>query len=174
MFPNILQLTEGYIWTIWKSLESVLRLSKNVVECSSEDSVFSRLCHINLITYPKSIQLTLWVYLDHLEQFGISFKTFNIFQFMDGYILTILEHFRITFRFFRKIPRNVPRKIPWFPYCVILCEVSIRWSLNLTRITLRLFGVVSQNLESVVNILSKFNKIPSKFRVFQIVSYQLN
>ena len=41
------------------------------------------------------------VYFDHLEQFGISFKTFE------------------------KIPRNVPRNIPCFQYCVILCEASL-------------------------------------------------
>ena len=36
-----------------------------------------------------------WVYLDHLEQFGISLKTFET------------------------IPRNVPQKIPCFPECVL-------------------------------------------------------
>ena len=36
-----------------------------------------------------------WVYLDHLEQFGISLKTFAT------------------------IPRNVPQKIPCFPECVL-------------------------------------------------------
>ena len=63
------------------------------------------------------------VYFDHLEQFWINFKTF--------------EKFRSMFRF-----RD----------SVILGEVSLRLSSNLTKITLRPFGVVSKNSELVAHI----------------------
>ena len=73
-----------------------------------------------------------------------------------------------------QILRNLPRKIPCFQYCVVLCETSLRWFSDFTRTTLRIFRVVSKNLELMVNFLSKIHKIPTKIRVFQIVSYQHN
>ena len=43
-----------------------------------------------------------------------------------GVCLDPLEPFRIKFRTFEKILRNVPRKIPCFPDCVILGKASLR------------------------------------------------
>mgnify|MGYP001803323301 CR=1 FL=1 len=75
------------------------------------------------------------VYSDHLEQYGINFRTF--------------------------IEKN-PWDVPCFPEHVISGDVSLLSSSNLTRITLRPFGVASRNLKLLVQILSKFYKIPSK------------
>ena len=44
-FTKVLQLMEGYIETVWNSLESVLGLFKSFAECFTEDSVFSILFH---------------------------------------------------------------------------------------------------------------------------------
>ena len=55
-----------------------------------------------LFCVSKFSLILVFFYFEHLEQFGVSFKTF------------------------KKFPRNVPRKIPRFPYCVILCEALTR------------------------------------------------
>ena len=52
-FSKILQLIEGYIYTVLNSLESVLGLFKNPTELSAQDSVFSRLYRYSLNTFQK-------------------------------------------------------------------------------------------------------------------------
>ena len=59
-----------------------------------------------------------------------------------------------------------------------LNKIIFRWTVllaNLSRITLGPFGVVSENLELVVKLLSEFNGIPSKILRFPdwVISAQL-
>ena len=143
--PKFLKFTQNNgmaIWNINCRVESVNGTFEQIIRNSVRNSMFSKLCPISLNTFPKILQL------------------------MGGYIVTVLNSLESVLGFFYRIPRNVSRKITCFPYCVILCEALLRWSSNLTRITLRLFGVVSKNLELVVNILSKFQDIPSKIPCF--------
>ena len=80
-----------------------------------------------------------------------------------GYILTIWNSLKLVLGLLKKISEMF-----CFFHIVKQCEASIQGSSNLTRIMLRLFGVVSTNLVLVVNIFRQ------KFCVFQIASYQLN
>ena len=85
--------------------------------------------------------------MDHLELFENNFETiekilwdvrFRVFQIvsyqpnyisknlMEGYILTIWNSLDKFLRLLKKIPRNVPRKIPCFPDCGILVEAWLQ------------------------------------------------
>ena len=80
------QTHRGYVWTIWKRLDSVLRLSKKFHEIPSKMPSFPE----KLVTGKISLRYAMThtqVYLDHLEP---------------------------CLNFLKKAPRNVPRKIPSF------------------------------------------------------------
>ena len=69
----------------WRIFGNVIRLiwhNLETMECSAEHSVFSRLCHISLITFPK------------------------IFQLIEGYIQAIWNSLGLFLRLLRK--RSVP------------------------------------------------------------------
>ena len=83
-----------------------------------------------------------------IQEFHQKFRVFQIVSYQLKYIsndppthgglyLDSLEQFGVSFETFEKIPRNVP----CFADSVILGEASL-----LSRIMLRLFGVVSKNL----------------------------
>ena len=81
-FLKVLQLSEGCIWNIWNSLDTVLRLLKNtqnnsmairnincgresvigtfeqIIQNSVENSVFSRLCHISWNSLESVLRLS--------------------------------------------------------------------------------------------------------------------
>ena len=102
--------------------------------------------------------ICVWMYILRFCVFQISHISWIVFpkilQLTEGYILTIWNILESVLRL-----QKILRKIPCVSDCVIIGEVSLRWSTNLTKITLRPFGIVSKNLESVAHILSKFHKI---------------
>ena len=118
MFPKILQLMEGYILTIWNSLESVLNFLKN----SAEDSVFSRLCPFSLNAFPK------------------------ILRHMEGYILTIWNRLESVLRLLKKI-RRIPSKIPCFPENLVTGKISLRIRYYSYAGTFRPFRTISEVFE---------------------------
>ena len=74
---------EGYILTIWNSLESVLGLSKT----SKKNYVFSRLSPVSLAMFPKMLRhmdgyiLTIWNSLESVLKLSKKFRgTFRVFQ----------------------------------------------------------------------------------------------
>ena len=84
-FTKVPNFIEGYVWTIWNCLESVLRLKK-IRGIPSKSPCFPE----NLVTgkyRSKYARTHTWVYLDHFEPF---------------------------LKFLKKVPRKVPQKIPSF------------------------------------------------------------
>ena len=80
LIPNCSKRSKYTPLWVGGSLEMFGITFKTSAECSAEDSVFSRLCHISLIAFPKAPQTHTGVYFDHLEHFVISFKTFKKFR----------------------------------------------------------------------------------------------
>ena len=98
---------------------------EKVLQNSVKNSMFSGLFHISLITFQK------------------------IFQLIQGYIWTIWNSLQSVLRFLKKIQRVVPRKIPFFPDCVISAELRFqRLSISYKAIS-RPFGTVWNYFEKV-------------------------
>ena len=95
-FQTILQLMEGYIMTIWNSLESVWGFRKSSAECS----VFSRLFHFRWSATLMLIKL----YQNNAQNIWSSFQEFGI-----------------GFTHFEQAP-PIPSKFPCFPDCVPSAE----------------------------------------------------
>ena len=75
-YPKIILLTDGYIWTILEqfgiSLKTFETIPRNVPQKIPR---FPECVLFSLNTFPKDPRTHGGVYFDHLEQFGISFRT---------------------------------------------------------------------------------------------------
>ena len=126
---------------LWKCFRSVLRLMKKF------RGIFRRRFNVfQIVSYEcncisKNHLTHRWVYLDHLEQLGISLKTFET------------------------IPRNVPQKIPCFPECV---RISLNTFPKDPRTH---GGVYFDHLEQFGIIFRTIKEFRGMFCVFHIVSF---
>ena len=84
--------------------ESVNGINELIIRNSVKDSVFSRLCHISLITFTKALKL------------------------IEGYVWTIWNRFESVLRFLKKI-HGIPSKIPCFPENLLTGKISPEYAM---------------------------------------------
>ena len=102
--PMFLKLTQNNATALWNpncGVESVNGINELIIRNPVKNSVLSRLCHISLITFTKVLKL------------------------IEGYVWTIFEPFRISFKTFEKI-RGIPSQIPYFPENLVRGKISLR------------------------------------------------
>ena len=73
-FKKVLKLIEGYVWTIWNRLESVLRLLKKFRGIPSKIPCFPE----NLVTGKISLRIRYDSYAGIFRQFGTVSEVFEI------------------------------------------------------------------------------------------------
>ena len=97
---------------------------KNAANCSAEDSMFSRLCHVTLITFPKVLQL------------------------IEGYVWTIWNRLESVFRLLKKFHR-ITSEIPCFPENLVTGKISLRIRYDSYTGIFRPFRTISEVFEKI-------------------------
>ena len=133
----ILKLTQNNATAFWNpdcGVESAYGINEHIIRNSVKNSVFSRLCHISLITFTKVLKL------------------------IEGYVRTIWNRLESVLRLLKKFC-GIPSKIPCFPENLVTGKISLRIRYDSYIGIFRPFGTISEVFEKSSAERSVFSRI---------------
>ena len=118
----LLKLTQNNATALWNpncGVKSVNGINEHIIRNSVKNSVFSRLCHISLITFTMVI------------------------KFIEWYVWTIWNRLESVLRLLKKFC-GIQSKIPCFPENLITGKISLRIHFDSYIGIFRPFGTISE------------------------------